>query len=100
MTDPSDTPELPPLSRDPEVLQRRYGHLLEGTDAEKAAYILLCVFDIAACFVDLGFSLAAGDKLHENSDIGFDDVLDYVHLKAKAHETVAPPIPPYGEEQL
>lgn len=53
-----------------------------------------------SAFADHGFSLKAGEKFTAASDYGMDDVLQYLILEDTAHETVAPPITPKGEEQL
>lgn len=96
-TDKTDTnaQNLPPsvLVADGPALLARYGDQLDDaamTEAAKQA-VLLALWQIMVAFVDLGFSVHAGDKFTPESDIGLDDVLQYLIPEDTAHETVAPP---------
>lgn len=87
--------DLPPsvLAADGAALLARYGDQLDDaamTEAAKQA-VLLALWQIMVAFVDLGFSVKAGDKFAPESDIGLDDVLQYLIPEDTAHETVAPP---------
>ncbi|MEM7667963.1 MAG: hypothetical protein AAF317_02285 [Pseudomonadota bacterium] len=89
------TDTLPPHSPTPssEELVHRYGHLLSGeelTDAQSAA-VLEALFHIMTGFVDLGFSIKAGDKFTSKCALGMDDVLDYLIPQRPAPETPASP---------
>lgn len=79
---------------DADELFERYGHHLgrEINEAQAKAHLTQLAL-IMMAFVDLGFSVAPREKLHKNSDVSFGDVLDYIHRKDTAHETVAPPKP-------
>ena len=85
----------PPAAAMPEgqsLLDRYGGELTEmgASDAQKAEF-LAALYRIMQGFVDLGFSIKAGDKLTPLSDIGMDDVLRYLIPVDTAHETVASP---------
>lgn len=79
----------------PDLGQRllaRYGEELDDpalSEAQKAEF-LIALWQIMVAFVDLGFSVRAGDKLTPDSPLGFDDVLKYLIPVETAHETVAP----------
>lgn len=95
-TDKTDTGarDAPPsiLGADGAALLARYGDQLDDaamTEAAKQA-VLLALWQIMVAFVDLGFSVKAGDKFTPESDIGLDDVLQYLIPEDTAHETVAP----------
>ncbi|MCR9089228.1 MAG: hypothetical protein NXH97_21095 [Rhodobacteraceae bacterium] len=80
------------LSHSPEALLQRYGdHLDEAalTDAQKQEFLTV-LWQIMVVFVDLGFSLKAGDNFTPNCDHGISDVLEYLHIEETAPETVAP----------
>ncbi|MCR9089454.1 MAG: hypothetical protein NXH97_22270 [Rhodobacteraceae bacterium] len=80
------------LSHSSEALLERYGaHLDEAalTEAQKQEF-LTALWQIMVAFVDLGFSLKAGDNLTPKCDHGITNVLQYLHLKETAPETVAP----------
>lgn len=82
----------PPRALEDRLLEE-YGSDLDGddiTDEQKKAF-LLALWQIMVAFVDLGFSIKPGDKLFPESDIGFDDVLNYICLDDPARETVALP---------
>lgn len=83
--------ELSTTKIDKIVLLKRYGHHLEGEglNDEQAKEFLGALWQIMVAFVDLGFSVKAGEKFNQNSDIGFDDVLEYLRLEDTAPETVA-----------
>ncbi|SDE90094.1 hypothetical protein SAMN05421538_11432 [Paracoccus isoporae] len=72
-------------------LLERYGDQLEDENLseEQAKEFLNAIWHIMVAFVDIGFSVRAGEKLSKNSDIGFDDVLHYLIPEATAPETVA-----------
>ncbi|TRW96313.1 hypothetical protein FNJ84_13635 [Paracoccus sp. M683] len=78
----------------PDLGQRllaRYGEELDDpslSEAQKAEF-LIALWQIMVAFVDLGFSVRAGDKLTPESGFGFDDVLSYLIPVETAHETVA-----------
>ena len=76
---------------DPQRLLETYGHHIEseGLAAAEAKELLAMLWKIMVAFVDLGFSVKAGDKFHGKSDIGMDDVLQYICLEDTAPETVA-----------
>lgn len=80
------------LPFDGEALLARYGDQLEEEAMSEAAKqeFLLALWRIMQAFVDLGFSVRAGDKFTAESDIGLDDVLQYLIPDDTAHETVAP----------
>lgn len=75
----------------PQQLLERYGDHLEEDHLsdEQAKEFLGALWSIMVAFVDLGFSVKVGDKLHAKSDIGMDDVLQYLCLDDTAPETVA-----------
>lgn len=80
------------LDSTPEALLDRYGEHLSGEDLTEAQLkrVLSALLPIMIAFVDLGFSIKAGDKFGPDSDIGFDDVLNSIILDATEHETAAP----------
>ncbi len=80
------------LGSDPETLLDRYrAHLSGEALAEvQQKQVLSALLPIMIAFVDLGFSIKAGDKFTSDSDIGFDDVLNSIILDATEHETAAP----------
>jgi len=88
------------MSTDGAALLARYGDELEGEDlSEKQKQeFLIALYQIMVAFVDLGFSIKAGEKFSERHDFGMDDVLRYLHLEETAHETVAPRLTPNAEE--
>jgi len=96
---------ITPTSGDPPSLEERllakYGSHLEGDDLTDAQHkeCLLSLWQIMSAFAEYGFSVKAGEKFTALSDHGMDDVLQYLILEDTAHETVAPPITPNGEEQ-
>lgn len=74
------------------ALLARYGDYLgeiDATDLQKQE-VLAALFRIMQAFVDLGFSVSAGDKFTSTCDIGMDDVLQYLIPEDTAHETFAP----------
>ncbi|MCA8883147.1 MAG: hypothetical protein KDA50_05285 [Rhodobacteraceae bacterium] len=82
-------------------LLEEYGSALDGdslTDGQKKEF-LLALWQIMVAFVDLGFSVKSGDKLFPESDVGFDDVLNYICLDDPARETVASPENQQKEER-
>lgn len=88
------------LSHSPEALLERYGgHLDEAslTDTQKQEF-LAALWQIMIGFVDLGFSLKAGDNLTPKCDLRVDDVLQYPHREETAPETVAPRNPNKNKE--
>jgi hypothetical protein len=78
-----------------------YGDTLatDGLSEDQQKECLLALWQLMVAFVDLGFSVKAGDKFCENSDHGFDDVLRYLTLETTAPETVASPKPQEKQEQ-
>lgn len=82
-------------------LVARYGAHLEDehlSEGDKEA-LLVTLWQIMQGFVDLGFSVKAGDKFYANADLGMNDVLEYLILEDTAHETVAPPLNKQTKEQ-
>lgn len=51
--------------------------------------LLLALWRIMQSMVDLGFSVGRGEKFTRHSDLGMDDVLNYILLEDTAHETDA-----------
>ncbi|SEM88889.1 hypothetical protein [Palleronia pelagia] len=76
---------------DGDTLLERYGEYLENEEMsdEQAKQFLGALWQIMVAFADLGFSVRDGDKFHAGSDIGMDDVLNYICLEDTAPETVA-----------
>ena len=76
MTDQPLSPDAKaPVPED--TLMERYGTHLDGEDlseAQKRA-LLMALWTIMQVFVDLGCSVAPGDKFSPKSDVGMDDVL-------------------------
>lgn len=72
-------------------LLERYGEHLPDDDLSEAQKkeFLLALWNIMRAFAEVGFSLKAGDKFTPTSDIGMDDVLNYICLEDTAPETVA-----------
>lgn len=60
--------------------------------------MLLAIWQLMAAFVDLGFSVKSGDKIGDNSDLSFDDVLEFLNPIATARGTVAPTKPQAKKE--
>lgn len=88
-----DTATLGPPKDEPDRLLEVYGdHLADQdlSDTQKKEF-LMALWQIMVAFVDLGFSVKSGDKLFPESDVGFDDVLNYICLDDPARETVASP---------
>lgn len=83
------------LTADGPELLARYGVHLEDTNATDAQKqeLLLALFRIMQGFVDLGFSIRAGEKSTPDSPLSMDDVLKYLIPLETAPETVAPPTP-------
>lgn len=52
--------------------------------------VLLALWQLMAAFVELGFSVKAGDRIDGKSDLGFDDVLELLIPIETAPETAAP----------
>ena len=95
-------PEAPEsgLSHSPEALLERYGeHLDEAalTEAQKQEF-LTALWQIMVGFVDLGFTLKAGDNFTPKCDHSITDVLEYLHIEETAPETVAPQNPNKNKE--
>ena len=78
-----------------------YGGELEAEEIseEHKREFLLALWQIMVAFVDLGFSVKSGDKLFPESDVGFDDVLNYICLEDLPRETVASPDNQQQEER-
>ena len=73
-----------------QLLERYSDHLEgEGLSEDQAKEFLGALWQIMVAFVDLGFSVKAGDKFSPKSDISMDDVLQYLCLEDTAPETVA-----------
>ncbi|MBN9678112.1 hypothetical protein [Salipiger bermudensis] len=90
----------PPRSLGDRLLED-YGAELkgEGLTEEQQRECLLALWQVMVAFVDLGFSVKAGDKLFPESDVGFDDVLNYICLEDLPRETVASPDNQQQEER-
>lgn len=73
-------------------LLAEYGDALEGSNLSdaQASEMLHALWQIMTAFVEVGFSVKAGENLHENTDLGMDDVLRYLIPVETAPETVAP----------
>ena len=73
-------------------LLAEYGSYLEDADLSEAQKkeMLLTLWRIMTAFVELGFSVKAGDNFSPDTEIGMDDVLKYLDITDTAHETVAP----------
>ncbi|MEY8826970.1 hypothetical protein AB9K34_00835 [Sedimentitalea sp. XS_ASV28] len=82
----------PPRSLGDRLLED-YGSELagEGLSGDQQKECLLALWQVMVAFVDLGFSVKAGDKLFPESDVGFDDVLNYICLEDLPRETVVSP---------
>ncbi|MFS4438028.1 hypothetical protein ACMA5I_07425 [Paracoccaceae bacterium GXU_MW_L88] len=82
----------PPRSLADRLLED-YGAELEGEglSEDQQKECLLALWQVMVAFVDLGFSIKSGDKLFPESDVGFDDVLNYFCLEDPTRETVASP---------
>lgn len=65
---------------------------------EQKKEMLIAIWQLMAAFVDLGFSVKAGDKIGDKSDLSFDDVLEYLIPIETAPETVAPTKPQAEKE--
>ncbi|MEM7060252.1 MAG: hypothetical protein AAF557_21945 [Pseudomonadota bacterium] len=80
------------FSGSPDALVARYGGDLEceGLTHEQQAQILTALWQIMTAFVDLGFSVKAGDKFTPTAEIGMDDVLKSLIPEETAPETAAP----------
>lgn len=74
-----------------QALLERYGEHLDGAglSEDQQKELLSTLWQIMVAFVDLGFSVKAGDKLSAGCDIGFDDVLHSICLEDTAPETAA-----------
>jgi len=96
MTDrPNERPESAGYPPQPSCLGERllaeYGGELDDpglTEAQRVEF-LIALWQIMRAFAEAGFSVKAGDKFSPDSDIGFDDVLNYLIPVETAHETVA-----------
>ncbi|MCA0851494.1 hypothetical protein [Salipiger thiooxidans] len=90
----------PPRSLGDRLLED-YGPELdgEGLTEEQQKEFLLALWQIMIAFVDLGFSVKSGDKLFPESDVSFDDVLNYICLEDLPRETVASPENTQEEER-
>lgn len=79
-----------PLDQDARLM-KDYAHYLSDMELseDQQKELLSTLWQIMVAFVDLGFNVKAGDKLGQNSDIGFDDVLNYLCLDDTAPETLA-----------
>jgi len=71
----------------------------EGLTEDQQRECLLARWQVMVAFVDLGFSVKSGDKLFPESDVGFDDVLNYICLEDLPRETVASPDNQIQEER-
>lgn len=87
----SPAPTSAVLSGDPDALLARYGaDLTDGAlSDEQARVILTTLWNIMRVFVDLGYSLKAGDNSGEGPRISFEDVLDYLQTNTAALEADA-----------
>ncbi|WP_424988237.1 hypothetical protein [Microbulbifer sp. S227A] len=81
----------PPMDEEDRLLAQ-YGDdpsLVELDEAQKKEF-LMSLWQIMRGFAELGFSVKSGDKLHENTETSFDDVLEYLIPVETAPETLAP----------
>ncbi|MEM7745636.1 MAG: hypothetical protein AAF409_18205 [Pseudomonadota bacterium] len=80
MTDDTPTTDTAGLGNDPEALVARYGADLDAGDLSEAqqAEIVSALWQIMIGFVDLGFSIKAGDKFTATSETGMGDVLGFL----------------------
>lgn len=91
--------EILPSGQDPDGLVATYGHLLpQDETGPQTGLVLQALWWAMAEFVDLGLNVAPGEKFHKNSDIGMDDVVEYIYREKTAPETVAPPKHPNRKE--
>ena len=90
-TEQKDLSTLGPPGSLGDRLLEDYGAELEGEglSEDQQKECLLALWQVMVAFVDLGFSVKSGDKLFPESDVGFDDVLDYICLEDLPRETVA-----------
>lgn len=91
---------LGPVGANADLLARYGAHLEDEhfNDGDKEAF-LLALWQIMQGFVDLGFSVKAGDKFYANAELGMDDVLQFLILEDTAHKSVAPPLKRKTKEQ-
>ena len=81
----------PPLDEEDRLFAKYGNHLDEhdlGEDQKKE--FLMSLWQIMRGFAELGFSVKSGDKLHQNTESSFDDVLEYLIPENTAPETLAP----------
>ncbi len=73
--------------RDDEIVAR-YGAEagLEGLDDAQRQELLVTLYRIMQGFVELGFSIKAGDKFTQNAALGMDDVIHYLFSDHAATE--------------
>lgn len=76
-----------------ERLFERYGADLAGDalDDEAKKELLVALWRIMQGMVDLGFNVGRGEKFVSGSDLGMDDVLNYIIVEDTEHETDASP---------
>ena len=81
----------PPLDEEDRLLAKYGNHLGEhDLDEAQKKEFLMSLWQIMRGFAEMGFSVKSGDKLHENTETSFDDVLDYIIPVDTAPETLAP----------
>jgi hypothetical protein len=70
----------------------RYGADIadDPLDEDAKKDLLAALWRIMQSMVDLGFTIGRGEKFTRHSEIGMDDVLDWLLIEDTAHETDAP----------
>jgi len=81
----------PPMDEEDRLLAE-YGDdpCVAGLDEDQKKEFLMALWQIMRGFAELGFSVKPGDKLHQNTETSFDDVLNYLIPEETAPETLAP----------
>ena len=80
-----------PKDQGARLLETYGAHLADsGLGARQQEELLLTLWQIMQAFVDIGFSVKPGDNFTPDSDLGMQDVLDWLGLEETAPETVAP----------
>lgn len=81
----------PPMDKEDRLLAK-YGDYLDEHDLneDQKKEFLMSLWQIMRGFAELGFSVKPGDKLNENTETSFDDVLEYLIPEDTAPETLAP----------
>ncbi|WP_436397744.1 hypothetical protein [Roseobacter sp. S98] len=96
---PEKDHDILPSAQDPDSLVATYGGLLSADETGLHTGLIMQALWLAmAEFVDLGLNIAPGEKFHKNSDVGMDNVVNYICREETAPETVAPPKHPNRKE--